>query len=284
MGGSLLALACVCACASSADDTSAPDLKALKGTIIGAGAAHVWVAVVGQDLDEATWTLVKDGRIEIPMPAGEPVVVVAVARDRVPLAVAVPPVPPEALDRNIVLALSRGHWLEGIVRSEDGRIVSGADVRVAAADAVVLEGLALAGLPFSLRDVRMKIPLGDGRAVEVPPFARTKWTTSGDGTFRIGGLQPGRHFLEATATGFVPAFESHVGIREDDENDIDIELFEAFYVAGHVVETERADQFREPRSVHTGMCRRVLRKGIWAASATTGDVQLPGPETTARSD
>lgn len=210
-----------------------PEEHALQGTIVGADAAQVWIAAVGADPEKATWTLVEGGRFEIPMPSGKPVAVVAVARDRVPLAVAVTQ---EALDGRFVLALSPGLWLGGSVRSEDGRVVGGADVRVAAADAVVLEGLALAGLSFSLQDAKMEIPLGDGRTVEVPPFARPAWRTSGDGTFRVGGLEAGRYFLEAAATGFVPAFESHIGIRADAENDIEVELFEASYVAGHVLD------------------------------------------------
>lgn len=172
------------------------------------------------------------GRFEIPAPPGEQVALVAITRDRVPLVVSVP----DVHGGDIELALSPGLWLEGSVRSEGGRVVGGAEVRVVAADALVLDGLGLAGYPVSLLDAKLKVALGDGRALEVPPSARPAWATLGDGTFRIGGLEPGRYFLEATMLGFVPAFESHVGIREDHDNNYDVELFEAFHVAGLVVD------------------------------------------------
>lgn len=232
----LLAVALTCA-GSFAAELAAPSASTLTGTISGSGSAGVWLGAVGEDVGEATWTLVDGGRFEVPAPSGEQAVLVAVAKDRVPLAMAVPA---SARGEELELALSPGLTLAGTVRSNDGRLLGGVGIRVAAADDIVLDTLAWTGFAISLREARMRVPLGDGRAVDVPPFARSSWRSSSDGTFRIGGLAPGRHFIEATMPGFVPDFRSHVGIREDTDNRVELELFEAAYVTGHVFDGDGA--------------------------------------------
>ena len=230
--GALL-LAAVCAVVSSADDLETPrETWSIEGDIVGADGAGVWLGVVGDDPEQTTWTHVEGASFEVSSPAGEQVSVVALARNRVPLVKAVSP---GEIDR-LEIALSPGLSLDGTVRAEDGRPLGGVDVRVAAADAVVLDSAGRTGYSFPLRDAQLEVSLGNEKVVEVPPFARSKYTTTGDGKFRVGGLARGRHFLEAKAPGFVPTFRSHVGVRERTVNQVEVEMLEASHVWGRVVD------------------------------------------------
>ena len=160
----------------------ANDVPTLKGRVLGAdGVAGVWLATVGEDSEAATWTLVEGGVFEIPAPPGERASLVAIAKDRVPLAL---PVPPQAQSRPLELRLLRGLALEGTVRSEDGRPLVGAEIRIVPADAIVHDLPGRAGFAFSLRDAKIEIAPVDGRAVRVPPFARSTWETTRHGAFR----------------------------------------------------------------------------------------------------
>ena len=226
-----LALALVIAVGSLANDEST-----LDGRVLGAdGVAGVWLATVGEDPEAATWMLVEDGYFEIQAPPGERASLVAIAKDRVPLAL---PVPPQAQSRPLELRLLRGLALEGTVRTADGRPLVGAEIRLAPVDAIVHDLPGRAGFAFSLRDAKIEVAPVDGRADQVPPFARSTWKTTRRGAFRIDGLKPGRYVVEATLDGFVAVLIRDVAIREDSVNRLELNLFEAFFVTGHVIDRE----------------------------------------------
>ena len=190
----LLALAAVVAVGSLANDE-----PMLKGRVLGAdGVAGVWLATVGKDPEAANWTRVEGRVFEIQAPPGERASLVAIAKDRVPLAF---PVPLQAQSRPLELHLLRGLALEGTVRAEDGKPLVGVEIRIAPADAIVHDLLGSAGFAISLRDAKIEIAPVDGRAVRVPPFARSTWETTRHGAFRVDGLKPGQYVVEATLRG-----------------------------------------------------------------------------------
>ena len=136
-------LAVALACAGTfADELAASSATTLAGRISGADGTGVWLGVVGEDVGETTWTLVDGSRFEVPAPPGEQVVLVAIGKNRVPLAMAVPAKP---RSDELELALSPGLTLGGTVLSSDGRPLGGVGVRVAAADDIVLDTLAWTG-------------------------------------------------------------------------------------------------------------------------------------------
>lgn len=221
-----------------ADGATGSDAPPLKGHVLDIDSGDaVWLGVVGEDPKSANWTLVDGRSFEVPFPPGERATLVAIAKDRVPLAVSVASGPES---RRVELRLARGLALEGTVRSEDDLPLRGVEIRVAPIDAVALEGLARAGYALSLNEARIEVASGGDRSVEVPVFARPKWETDREGAFRLGGLAPGWYFVEATAEGYVPVLLNDVEIGEDSESRLELVLFEAFFVDGQVVDREGA--------------------------------------------
>lgn len=219
-----------------ANGATTGDAPPLKGHVLGVDSADgVWLGVVGEDPESAYWTLVDGGSFEVPFPSGELATLVAVAKDRVPLAVPGASGPESG---RIELRLAQGLALEGTVRSGDDRPLRGVEIRIAPTDAVALEGLARAGYALSLNEARIEVVSTGDRSVEVPVFARPTWETDREGAFRLGGLAPGWYFVEATAEGYVPVLLNDVAISEGSENRLELVLFEAFFVDGQVVDWE----------------------------------------------
>ena len=227
-GAAFLALTVVAAAAFSASDA-----PTLKGRFLGGVDAGVWLGVVGDDGEGANWSHVEGNHFEVPLPPGQQARLVAIAKDRVPLVV---PVPLGAQDRRAELRLVAGIALDGTVNSEDGRPLRDVNIRAVPSDAVTLEGLGRAGYAVSLRETRIELPLTGSDSIEVPPSARPTWKTNREGAFRVGGLETGRHYVEATAEGYVPVLLKDVAIRDEAANRLDLVLFKAFFVTGHVVD------------------------------------------------
>ena len=213
--------------------SSASGEQAVKGHVLDADdVGRVWIAAVGADARNTEWTLVESGQFELP---ASPVVLaglVAVAKNRVPLAI---PFPMGEQGRQLELRLSQGLTLEGSVRSEDGVPLGGVTIRAVRADTVVHDILGKAGFAVSLQDTKVEIGANNGGAIEVPPAVRPTWETDRHGAFRIAGLVVGRYLVEATAAGHVPVLRETT-IRKSGVNRLELLLQEAFFVAGHVVD------------------------------------------------
>ena len=199
----MLALAVGCA-------ASGAEAPTVEGSVSGQEADHaVWLGVFGDDPAAAEWFEIEGGAFEVPLPAGERATLLAVSRDRAPLAVQVS----RSSGRRVELRLSPGLELAGTVQSEDGGALPGATIRIAAAD-------------------------DDG--FEVPPFAAPSWRSGRGGAFRAGGLRPGPHTVEASAEGHMPLVLDDVQIRDDGANRVELELIPAAFVEGRVVDADGA--------------------------------------------
>ena len=197
-------LALVVGCAASGAEA-----PTVEGSVSGQEADHVvWLGVFGDDPAAAEWFEIEGGAFEVPLPAGERATLLAVSRDRAPLAVPVS----RSSGRRVELRLSPGLELAGTVQSEDGGALPGATIRIAAAD--------------------------DG--FEVPPFAAPSWRSGRGGAFRAGGLRPGPHAVEASAEGHMPLVLDDVQIRDDGANRVELELIPAAFVEGRVVDADGA--------------------------------------------
>lgn len=166
----------------------------------------VWIGVVGDDPDEANWTLSKSQEIELALPNSEHTMLLVLAKDRQAKVV--------KLSRNtetkpIEIRLSRGFTMSGTIRSEDGRPLSNAQVTVAPAQ---IEG------------------------VEIPSYAKPSWMSLQGGEFSIGGLSNSRYRVEATADGYVPYQLDDVSLRDGHTKSFEIELPVGNFVTGHVVD------------------------------------------------
>ena len=200
----LAALALVVGCAASGAEA-----PTVEGSVSGQEADHVvWLGVFGDDPAAAEWFEIEGGAFEVPLPAGGRATLLAVSRDRAPLAVPVS----RSSGRRVELRLSPGLELAGTVQSEDGGALPGATIRIAAAD--------------------------DG--FEVPPFAAPSWESGRGGAFRAGGLRPGPHTVEASAEGHMPLVLDDVQIRDDGANRVELELIPAAFVEGRVVDADGA--------------------------------------------
>ena len=131
--------------------SSASGEQTVKGRVLEADdIGRVWIAAVEADPPKAEWTLVEDGEFELPALPVAPTDLVAVAKDRVPLAI---PFPTGEQGRQLELRLSQGLALEGSVRSEYGAPLRGVTIRAVRADTVVHDTLGRAGFA-----VRYKMP------------------------------------------------------------------------------------------------------------------------------
>ena len=200
---------------------------------------------------------------------------VAVAKDRVPLAI---PFPTGEQGRQLELRLSQGLALEGSVRSEDGAPLRGVTIRAVRADTVVHDTLGRAGFAVSLQDATVEIRTDDGRVVTVPAAVRPTWDTDRHGAFRVAGLVAGRYLVEATAAGHVPVLRE-AAVRESGANRLDVVLQEAFFVAGHVVDEAGAPvagaavsaDWRQPHEAGAGRHESVVRSSRRRTTVATGD-------------
>lgn len=218
-----------------ADASRATDVPLLKGRVLGGeGTSGVWLGVVAEDAETATWTFVECEQFEVPAPLHEQVTLVAIAKDRVPFVVSLPQ---DLQRRHVDVDLQHGLSLEGTVRSEEGNLLQGVEIRVVPDNAVVQEALAREGIQISLNDAKTELSLSDGRQVEIPPFVRPKWETNRRGVFLIGGLESRRHLLEASAEGYVSEIPRGVGVHAGDVGKaIEVVLSKGFSVAGRVVD------------------------------------------------
>ena len=220
----MLALAVGCA-------ASGAEAPTVEGSVSGQEADHaVWLGVFGDDPAAAEWFEIEGGVFEVPLPAGERATLLAVSRDRAPLAVPVS----RSSERRVELRLSPGLELAGTVQSEDGGALPGATIRIAAAD--------------------------DG--FEVPPFAAPSWRSGRGGAFRAGGLRPGPHTVEASAEGHMPLVLDDVQIRDDGANRVELELIPAAFVEGRVVDADGAPAAGvEVETAYSGLTARTRDDG-----------------------
>ena len=251
------------------------DAPTLKGRVLGGdGTGGVWLGVVGGDPEAANWTLIEGEYFEVPAPPGERASLVAMAKDRVPLVVSLPA---GEQRRHVELRLAQGLALEGTARSDDGNLLRGAAIRISRGNAIVPDVL---GIAVPLKKAKIEVVLADGSRVEVPPFARPRWETNRHGAFRIGGLETGRHFLEATAEGYVPALLKDVTVREGAVNAAELVLFKGFLVVGQVVDGDgapvagaevRADWMQPTAEPHRDWGELVHREVRRHTTGRTGD-------------
>ena len=203
----------------------------LGGRLIGtADTDGVWLGIVG-DAEEANWTFIEGENFALPVPRGG-AIVVAMARDRLPLVVHVPagaPRPP------LELRLSHGLELAGSVRSEDGLPLAGTVIRVAPVE-TTSRGAAC-GYATPLREAKITVSAAD-IGIEVPARARPSWEAGLGGAFRVGGLEAGRYLVEAVAEGHVPLLLEDVEIREDAANRLELVLSRGTFVTGRAVDQE----------------------------------------------
>ena len=221
----MLALAVGCA-------ASGAEAPTVEGSVSGQEADHaVWLGVFGDDPAAAEWFEIEGATFEVPLPAGERATLLAVSRDRAPLAVPVS----RSSGRRVELRLSPGLELAGTVQSEDGGALPGATIRIAAAD-------------------------DDG--FEVPPFAAPSWRSGRGGAFRAGGLRPGPHTVEASAEGHMPLVLDDVQIRDDGANRVELELIPAAFVEGRVVDADGAPAAGvEVETAYSGLTARTRDDG-----------------------
>lgn len=184
-----------------------PDL--LKGRIVGQPAAECcWLGVLKEGSKASSWNRVTDGHFSVRR-GDHSTTLLAICKDRVPLVAAIQD---GVSSSEVELRPSHGSTLDGVVRSDDGRPLEGATIRV---------------LPR------------DGFDFEVPRQVVPSWETSAAGAFAVAGLQSGLHGLELDAEGHIPTVLRDVVIREEGGNRIEIELHRAFFVSGHVLDEER---------------------------------------------
>ena len=212
-------------------DVLAAEAPTVEGSVSGQEADQaVWLGVFGDDPAAAEWFEIEGGAFEVPLPAGERATLLAVSRDRAPLAVPVS----RSSGRRVEPRLSPGLELAGTVQSEDGGALPGATIRVAAAD----EGF------------------------EVPPFAAPSWESGRGGVFRAGGLRPGPHTVEASAEGHMPLVLDDVQIRDDGANRVELELIHAAFVEGRVVDADGAPAAGvEVETAYSGLTARTRDDG-----------------------
>ena len=271
---------------AGADGSRATDVPMLKGRVLGGeGTGGVWLGVVAEDAETATWTLVEREEFDVPVPLQEQVTLVAIAKDRVPFVVSLAR---GSQRRYVEVDLQYGLSLKGTVRSEEGNLLQGVDIRVVPGNAVAQEVLAREGIEISLNDAKTELSLSDGRRVRIPPFVRPKWETNRRGAFLIGGLETGRHLLEASAEGYVSERLRGVGVRADVGKAIEVVLFRGFSVVGRVVDGNgapvadaevRGDWLQpkaEPSRDRGELVHRVIRRRAAVRTAGDGSFRL-GP-------
>lgn len=171
---------------------------------------HVWLGVFGEDGKASSWTRVTDGRFEVRL---DPRVstLMAICKNRVPAVFALPVGPRPA---TVEMRLVRGLSLDGVVRSDEGRRLGGAAIRVLRSETF---------------------------GIEVPAEVSPRWEASATGAFSIFGLQPGLHDIEVTVAGHIPTILRDVAVREaGDEggNHVEVEVPRAFFVRGRVFDEE----------------------------------------------
>lgn len=203
----------------------------LEGRVLGNEAGQgVWIGLVGRVAETHSWTFVEGDEFKVDLPADEPISLVAVAKDRVPLLL---PVTNAERRGGVELRLARGEALTVQVRSDDGAPLSNVRVVAVPETRAVFNALAREQFATSLRDVT--IDLGrDGQTAQVPPFAWPVWNTDRDGTVRIAGLGAGSHLVQATLDGHVRVVRA-VDVGDDAPNSLDIPLSKEYFVAGEVV-------------------------------------------------
>ena len=178
---------------------------------------HVWLGVFGEDGKASSWTRVTDGRFEVRLDARVSTLM-AICKNRVPAVFALPVGPRPA---TVEMRLVRGLSLDGVVRSDEGRRLGGAAIRV----------------------------LRSERGIEVPAEVSPRWEASATGAFSIFGLQPGLHDIEVTAAGHIPTTLRDVAVRDArDErgNHVEVEVPRAFTVRGRVLDEEGQPVFGAP--------------------------------------
>ena len=180
----------------------------LKGRIVGQPTAEpCWLGVLAENGKASSWNRVMDGRFSVRL-ADQSTTLLAICKDRVPLVAAIPDASSAAME----LRPSRGSILDGVVRSDDGR-------------------------PLERATIRML--LRDEFDFEVPRQVVPSWETSAAGAFSVAGLQPGLHDLDVAAEGHIPTVQRDVVVREKGGNRIEIKLHRAFFVSGHVLDDGR---------------------------------------------
>ena len=221
----MLALAVGCA-------ASGAEAPTVEGSVSGQEADQaVWLGVFGDDPAAAEWFEIEGGAFEVPLPASGRATLLAVSRDRAPLAVPVS----RSSGRRVELRLSPGLELAGTVQSDDGGALPGATIRIAAAD---------------------------DEGFEVPPFAAPSWESGRGGAFRAGGLRPGPHTVEASAEGHMPLVLDDVQIRDGGANRVELELIPAAFVEGRVVDADGAPAAGvEVETAYSGLTARTRDDG-----------------------
>lgn len=204
---------------------------------------RVWLGVVGGESKAPSWSHVMDGRFDVRLD-GHGTKLIAICKDRVPLVVDIPPGSPPA---EVEMRLVHGLALDGVVRSDDGRPLGGATVRM---------------LP------------ADRPGLEVPAQIEPRWETTVAGTFSIFGVGPGLHDFEVTAPGHIPTVLRSVAakeVRSQRGDRVEVELHRAFFVSGRVL-----DEAARPVDGATVRATPVANQSQTAIANAEGAYQL-GP-------
>jgi len=182
-------------------------------TLSGVGdEGRAWIAILpsaGEALPNTAWRLVEGREFQLEGPFPETSLLCILAKDSVPVLTRLAG---RGCPDEVLIQLSNGLVLEGLVRSDNGTPLS---------------------------DARFQLP-GYGCGLKSSPeLSRPSWTSNAVGVFRIEGLERGEYEVAVDAFGHVP--RQLTGVRVDDErNWLDVELAEAFYITAVVVDNMRA--------------------------------------------
>ena len=154
------------------------------------------------------WTFVPKDEFKLTTHSDDEIVLLVLAKNRLPVEYTLHP---DDDVNPIEVSLSKGVGLEGVVLSKDDKPIAGAEIS------------------FS----------SNNEEYEIPSFARPKWVTAADGSFRLTGLEKRRLYkFGVTADGYSPVILPALRTHKDDISRIEIELEKGYFVSGIVVSHE----------------------------------------------
>lgn len=173
----------------------------------------VWIGVFTSPIkpgdDAWEWTLVESKEFFLDIPVADEVQIVALRRNSLPI---VQQILPRSADTILNLKFEEGAELVGTVLSTDNLPVADAEVTMERED-----------LPQGL----------------IPDPVRFSWNSDADGQFSIGGLAPNVDYEIEVRSQYVPRETFAFKIAENDSNNREFRLSDAFFVIGRVVDQDR---------------------------------------------
>ena len=154
------------------------------------------------------WTFAPKDEFKLTTHSDDEIVLLVLAKNRLPVEYALHP---DDDVNPIEVSLSKGVGLEGMVLSKDDKPIAGAEIS------------------FS----------PNNEEYEIPSFARPKWVTAADGSFRLTGLEE-RSFYKfgVTADGYAPVILPGLRTHKDGIGRLEIQLVKGYFVSGIVISHE----------------------------------------------